>query len=71
MGGWVEEEKAVGMRCCGLLGMGGWVGGWVGGDGTGRRVLDVERDDGFEGEGGGGLALVCKGLLLLGGFELG
>ena len=25
--GWVEEEEAVRMRCCGLLG-GGWVGGW-------------------------------------------
>ena len=32
MGGWVdrevEENEAVGMRCCGL-GVGGWVGGWV------------------------------------------
>ena len=25
VGGWVEEEAAVGMRCCGSL-----VGGWVG-----------------------------------------
>ena len=25
VGGWVEEEEAVGMRCCGFL-----VGGWVG-----------------------------------------
>ena len=33
MGGWVggvEENEAVGMRCCMLgLGVGGWVGGWV------------------------------------------
>ena len=27
MGGWVEEEEAVGMSYCGL-GLGGWVGGW-------------------------------------------
>ena len=27
VGGWVEEKKAVGMRCCGLR-----VGGWVGGE---------------------------------------
>ena len=27
--GWVEEEKAVRMSCCGVC-MGGWVGGWVG-----------------------------------------
>ena len=25
---WIEEEKAVRMRCCELW-MGGWVGGWV------------------------------------------
>ena len=35
--GWVEEEEAVGMRCCGLLGC-GWVGGEIGGkEGRGRR----------------------------------
>ena len=28
VGRWVEEEQAVGMRCCGVC-MGGWVGGWV------------------------------------------
>ena len=30
MGGWVEEEQAVGMRCwtCGMSGV-EWVGGWV------------------------------------------
>ena len=51
MGGWVEEEDAVGMRCCGLC-MGGWVeerervDGWVGGlpfDGG-------ANDDGDQGE---------------------
>ena len=26
----IEEDEAVGMRCC-RLGEGGWVGGWVGG----------------------------------------
>ena len=25
VGGWVEEDEAVGVRCCGL-GLGGWVG---------------------------------------------
>ena len=40
MGGWVEEEEAVGMRCCELWagGMGGWVRGLLtreeGGDGV-------------------------------------
>ena len=40
VGGWVveriEEDEAVGMRCCGDH-MGGWVGGWEGGlpDGVG------------------------------------
>ena len=28
MGGWVEEEKLVRMRCCRPW-VGGWVGGWV------------------------------------------
>ncbi len=27
--GWVEENEAVGMRCCALE-VGGWVGGWEG-----------------------------------------
>ena len=35
VGGWVEEEQAVGMSCC-KLGV-GWVGGWVGR--TGRQGL--------------------------------
>ena len=36
VGGWVEENEAVRMRCCGL-----WDGGWVGGWGEGVLPFGV------------------------------
>ena len=38
--GWIEQEQAVGMRCCGL-----WVGGWE------STYLRRKEIDGFRGGG--------------------
>ena len=43
LGGWVEEEKAVGMSFWTL--MGGWMGGWFDGGGGGGRTIVVSRLD--------------------------